>query len=384
VTRHAAPTAPSRSGLASLTSRKLISISGPDAAKYLQGVITANVFTSGSDQHVRTDAGFYAAFLTAQGRILHDVFVYPDVRKDPRNSFLIEVDASEAERLQKHIKRYKLRAKFDVRVLDEAEGSVWHAWDDDASNSNTLTTSNSNSTHNPAVIIMQDTRAPGLGHRIINLSPSQTSSPDLPGLSLLPPQVPEENYLLRRYLFGVPEGQAELLREQALPHESNVDVMGGVDFRKGCYVGQELTIRTEHRGVVRKRVLPCLLYGGDGDGGPPDRLEYRPAAATGNNNEVTAEMVPCEASIGRVGKRGRSAGKWLKGVGNLGLALCRLEIMTDVVLPGEPGGTGFDAGDEFVVALGDGEGEGERREVKVKAFVPDWLRARLRDKEGSH
>ncbi|KAL2259173.1 hypothetical protein VTK26DRAFT_7238 [Humicola hyalothermophila] len=179
--------------------------------------------------------------------------------------------------------------------------------------------------------------------------------------------------------------------------------MGGVDFRKGCYVGQELTIRTEHRGVVRKRVLPCLLYPfdaaeavaeavGRGEAG----LEglYRPAvvggkAKGGGGGGVTAEMVPCEASIGRVGKKGRSAGKWLGGVGNVGLALCRLEIMTDVVLPGETGGAAFDPADEFVVALGGegaegGEGEGEGRKVKIKAFVPDWLREKLKAKENGH
>jgi hypothetical protein len=93
-------------------------------------------------------------------------------------------------------------------------------------------------------------------------------------------------------------------------------------------------------------------------------------------------MVPAEASIGRVGKKGRSAGKWLRGVGNVGLALCRLEIMTDVVLTGETGGGGFDAGDEFAVGLAGGGEDGEGQKVKIKAFVPDWLRERLAGKEG--
>ncbi|KAG7290363.1 hypothetical protein NEMBOFW57_000363 [Staphylotrichum longicolle] len=337
--RHAPPAGPPAAGLAELSSRKLISISGPDAAKYLQGVITANLYTSPSHQQLRSDAGFYAAFLTAQGRVLHDVFVYRDTRpgtasSSPGDSWLLDVDATEAERLQKHIKRYKLRAKFDVRLLDQDEGRVWAAF----------------------------------AHRILTFSPSSAAPP--PTSSPLPPQVSEEYYRLRRYLHGVPEGQAEILRDAALPHESNVDLMGGVDFRKGCYVGQELTIRTEHRGVVRKRILPCLLYpaeeeGGGGAAAEPDRLEYKPELGNG----VTAEMVPAEASIGRVGKKGRSAGKWLAGVGNLGLALCRLEIMTGVVLPGETGGTGYSPGDEFVVG------------VKIKAFVPEWVRKGLADKE---
>ncbi|KAL2021037.1 hypothetical protein VTK56DRAFT_7692 [Thermocarpiscus australiensis] len=405
--RHAALPKPSRSGLAFLASRKLISISGPDAAKYLQGVITANILTGppGPNQHVRTDPGFYAAFLTAQGRVLHDVFIYPDVRdpsKNPGESWLLEVDASEAERLQKHIKRYKLRAKFDVRVLDEGEGSVWHAWNDDAAAADTSappppspSLSSAATKTNGTLITLRDTRARGLGYRIITLNGGPTPPPPPPpppsvvDLADLP-QVPEEAYRIRRYLHGVPEGQAELPREQALPHESNLDAMGAVDFRKGCYVGQELTVRTEHRGVVRKRVLPCLLYPDD-DGsqqGVPERrrLECRPGiiGTDGEEEVITAEMIPAGASIARVGKKGRSAGKWLSGVGNLGLALCRLEIMTDVVLPGEKtaGGVGFDPADEFVVGLGKagerGEGEdGEGKKVKIKAFVPDWLREKL-------
>ncbi|GAB1320704.1 ccr4 associated factor [Madurella fahalii] len=372
--RHAAPPGPSRSGVAALSSRKLISVSGPDAAKYLQGVITANILTGSPQQHVRTDPGFYAAFLTAQGRVLHDVFIYPDVRKDPTNSFLVEVDASEAERLQKHIKRYKLRAKFDVRVLDEDEGRVWHAWNDDDANMVLPPSASADA----SIITVSDTRAPGLGRRVITLgSPGGNPAPNLDL-----PRVAEESYLIRRYLFGVPEGQSEILREQALPHESNIDLMGGVDFRKGCYVGQELTIRTEHRGVVRKRVLPCLVYPSSDGSKVPEKLEYQPAVD--QSVGVTADMVPAEASIGRVGKKGRSAGKWLKGVGNLGLALCRLEIMTDVVLPGETGGVGFNAEDEFIVELkAEGEG-GDGQNAKIKAFVPEWLRERLSSKEGPH
>ena len=397
--RHAsAPAGPSRAGLASLSSRKLISVSGPDAAKFLQGVVTANMLTPGPNPHSRTGAGFYAVFLTATGRILHDVFIYPDLRNpsptaQPGESFLIEVDAAEADRLHRHIKRFKLRAKFSLRVLDPSEATVWHAWSDDPALPLSLPTSSPSDPTNPsnAFLTAPDLRAPNLGHRILNFSSSSTSSSTpTPPEPLLPlfeslPHAPESAYHLRRYLHGIPEGQSELLREQALPHESNVDLMGGIDFRKGCYVGQELTIRTEHRGVVRKRVLPCLLYPAEGEGSAvPQGLEQYSPAVGGSEGEITAEMVPCEASIGRVGKKGRSAGKWLRGVGNVGLALCRLEIMTDVVLPGEStGGMAFDAADEFVVGLGEtGEGEGEGRKVKIKAFVPEWLREGLKGKEG--
>jgi len=169
----------------------------------------------------------------------------------------------------------------------------------------------------------------------------------------------EESYRIRRYLKGVPEGQDELIRESALPQESDIDFMGGIDYRKGCYVGQELTIRTYHTGVVRKRVLPVMLYGADEI--MPNSLEYLP------EKELGVESIPVETSIGRVEKRGRSAGKWLSGVGNIGLGLCRLEIMTDVQVSGEAGG--YKEGDEFKLEW---DGESGQQMLKVKAFVPPW------------
>ncbi|KAL1836631.1 hypothetical protein VTJ49DRAFT_4865 [Mycothermus thermophilus] len=415
------PAAPAPRGLARLTSRRLISVSGPDAARYLQGVITANLFPGASSaksaspdlHHLRRDAGFYAAFLTAQGRVLHDVFIYRDPRRvseddaSGKTSWLVEVDAAEAGRLQQHIRRYKLRARFDVRLVDEDEVGVWQAWDDSASLSFSPSPSPSPAT---LLTIIPDPRAPNLGHRILTFSSSSSSTnaeetihQSLPSATPPPPPlVPEVAYTLRRYLHGIPEGPHELPPAQALPHESNMDLVpDAIDFRKGCYVGQELTVRTEHRGVVRKRVLPCLLYPAEDGEGPasgeaPQEVSsvlaglYRPyftssAAAGGNESgsHLTASMLPTEASIGRANKSGRSAGKWLSGIGNVGLALCRLEIMTDVVLPGETGGTGasYSPGDEFVVGLGsDGSGEGGK--VKIKAFVPEWLRRGLAEKGG--
>lgn len=65
-----------------------------------------------------------------------------------------------------------------------------------------------------------------------------------------------DGYTLHRLLLGVPEGVLDIPPAQAFPMDSNLDMMGGLDFRKGCYIGQELTVRTYHTGVVRKRVYP--------------------------------------------------------------------------------------------------------------------------------
>ncbi len=345
-------------------------MAGPDAAKYLQGVITANIIRlQKADYGTAVPSGFYSAFLSAQGRVLHDVFVYRDTlgaaggaAGGDDSAFLIEVDAEEAATLTKHIKRYKLRAKFDVRLLDTGELAVWHAWGLPEGSSGT----------GDGVVALDDTRAPGLGRRYVArpASQSSTTGPVL-GADVDVDAADEAAYRVHRYLLGVAEGQREILRNQALPLESNMDLMGAIDFHKGCYVGQELTIRTRHRGVVRKRILPCVVYGGEDETAVPAEMSL-------SYQDGPAADIPSETSIGRVGKRGRSAGKWLSGVGSLGLALCRLETMTDLVLPGEAAAsaaaaTAFDPGSEFVLNTGEEGGS----TLRIRAFVPEWLRQGL-------
>ncbi|KAB5558416.1 hypothetical protein GE09DRAFT_963702 [Coniochaeta sp. 2T2.1] len=374
------PSTPTAAGYTPLATRRLISISGRDAAKYLQGVITTSITLP--DGSPRTQ-GFYSAFLSSQGRVLYDVFVYPDVLGgsdvNPADSFLVEVDADEAEKLVRHIKRYKLRAKFAVRLLDGEEGGVWAAWDDRSGSGLEMEAEGKGG---KGGIVLRDPRSPTLGWRFVTTAAASgagaaTAPPEL-GLGL--DKADEKAYQIRRYLHGIPEGQSEILYESALPLESNMDVMGGIDYHKGCYVGQELTIRTKHRGVVRKRILPCIVYGdGRGEVKPEDRgLAYQPGLASTENGFTSAEEIPTGTSIGRVGKKGRSAGKWLRGVGNVGLALCRLEIMTDVVLPGEASASAFNPADEFLLAekLEEGQ-EGVGRQARIKAFVPLWLRQGL-------
>ena len=287
---------------------------------------------------------------------MNDVFIYPE-HTGEREGWLIEVDAKEAGRLAKHIKRYKLRAKFDVKLVDEGERSVWSVWRE--GDGRTGWTPHSLAGDDPVaeeklgegIVGCEDNRAPGMGRRLI-LPTGMKPEEDVE-------ECTEESYTVRRYLQGVPEGQNELIREAALPQESNVDYMGGIDYRKGCYVGQELTIRTHHTGVVRKRILPVMLYGMDE--AMPTVLEYSP-------EKDLAARIPRETSIGRFEKRGRSAGKWVAGVGNIGLGLCRLEIMTDIMVQGEA--EGYKEGDEFKLEW---QVEGSDAEtVKIKAFVPAW------------
>jgi folate-binding protein YgfZ len=350
------PPPPPTAGAAKLTTRRLISLHGPEAPKFLQGIITNNL---------RPDSrsGFYSAFLTAPGKVLNDVFVYPTIgskwhaetNKSEDQGYLVEVDADDATFLFKHVKRHKLRAKLALRLLDEGELDVWNAWRDDD-----RWTAHSQGANEDGTISLTDCRAPGMGQRI--LLPSSSSGGSVVGnIAALEglEEAPLSAYTIRRYLRGVAEGQKEIPREETLPMNANIDLMKGIDFKKGCYIGQELTIRTHHTGVVRRRILPVSLY--DAAYGPPEKLEY--------DNSFAFTSPERNTDIKKDDKRKRPTGKLIASVGNIGLGMCRLEQMTDLVVSSEP--SPYTPEDKFTVQVAD-------ESLGIKAFVPDWIRGQIR------
>ncbi|KAL8795091.1 MAG: hypothetical protein Q9195_002388 [Heterodermia aff. obscurata] len=348
------PPPPPPKGYAHLTTRRLISLRGHDAPRFLQGLITQNIpFIDSSTNH-SCSQGFYSAFLNASGRVLYDVYIYPDsrLREQHEPGFLIDVDAQEVQSLARHLKRYKLRAKVTVDVVDDGEAQVWQAWDDTRPvdflpDVDHLWT------------VCEDRRAELMGTRLIASGERN--------LEMDAELVDVGTYAVRRILRGVAEGQSEITKESALPLECNMDYMNGIDFRKGCYVGQELTIRTRHTGVVRKRILPVQLYG---SGAAPEILEYRPSPSVATP--------PNDTNINRSAGKGRSVGKWLGGIGNIGLALCRLENMTNITLNSRS--IQQSPTDEFMLSWPTEE-DREGGEVRIKAFVPDWLRTRISSRD---
>lgn len=266
---------------------------------------------------------------------------------------LIEVDANEVDNLAQHLKRFRLRSKIGARILDGKELGVWSAW--------STSDKSLRSVAKDSLTWCYDHRAPHLGCRLLQWR----NKPPILG-----EEVSEEQYHVRRIMSGVAEGPLEITKGSALPQQGNIDYMGGIDFRKGCYVGQELTIRTHHTGVVRKRILPVQIYDSGREAKPPDSLSY--------DLNSTLVLPPRGADISRVDEKGRSAGTWLGGVGNIGLALCRLEVMTDTVLTTE--GNSWSPDDEFKVAWKPEEGK-KARKVKIKAFVPDWHKERAEEQK---
>ncbi|CAK3808974.1 transferase CAF17, mitochondrial [Lecanosticta acicola] len=350
------PPPPPPSGAAKLTNRRLISLQGQDTSKFLQGIVTNNV-------RPESTSGFYAAFLTAQGKVLHDTFIYPTLGSNWHKQqdeggkldspgYLVEVDAQQAEVLFKHLKRHKLRSKFTMRLLEEGELNVWSLWREE--DRWTAHGQPQNTATGAGTISLTDCRAPGMGRRLVLPDNPTDALQDVDETSLAA-------YTIRRYLRGVPEGQKEMPRDDCLPMNCNMDIMGGIDFKKGCYVGQELTIRTHHTGVVRRRILPVMLL--EENSAKPEKLEY----------DLTFNHVVPDAGtdIRKDDGRKRSTGKFLAGIGNVGLGMCRLEQMTDLTISGEP--SPFKLEDRFLIANSDGN------QLGLKAFVPDWIRRGIRE-----
>lgn len=164
---------------------------------------------------------------------------------------------------------------------------------------------------------LNDRRAVGMGRRML------VNKGDLPQESTSHDVAPSEAYTLHRIMRGVPEGIMDMPPMHAFPMESNLDIMGGLDFRKGCYVGQELTIRTYHTGVIRKRIHPVTIHQDMASSQiakfplfPPD-VDVR-ASATGT---------PAD---GKPTPRPRGVGKLLSTYDGRGLALLRLEHVDGV------------------------------------------------------
>lgn len=207
-----------------LSLRALIRVSGPDAAGFLQGLISNDI--------ARATGGtaLYAALLTPQGKFLHDFLI---VRQG--EDYLIDTPRMRRDDLVQRLLRYRLRAKVTVAADDNL--SVAALWGGGAN-------------ADGDVIAAPDPRFDALGTRLWGPEPALRAAFARVDASM----TSEIAYHAHRMALGVPEGD-DFAPEQAFLLEGNAEELHGVDFRKGCYVGQELTARMKHRGTARRRIL---------------------------------------------------------------------------------------------------------------------------------
>ncbi|MEM7399795.1 MAG: folate-binding protein [Pseudomonadota bacterium] len=206
-----------------LTDRGVLRISGTDAKAFLQGLITNNV------DKLNDGNAIFAGLLTPQGKILFDFFVVAD-----GDTFLIDVPKDVLEALEKRLSFYKLRSSVSVDA--EPAFRVAAAW--------------GGTPPLPAgAVAFADPRLPELGDRI--LLPENTTFDEASCV-----MVGEDEYHTHRIALGIPDGGRDYAYSNAFPHDALYDQLNGVDFNKGCYVGQEVVSRMHHRNSARTRVVP--------------------------------------------------------------------------------------------------------------------------------
>lgn len=251
--------------------RGLVKVEGTEAADFLQGLVTNDM---GHLQEGQA-AGMYCLLLNRQGRVLHDSIVY----RRGSGTFLLECDAARAGQLERHLRMHRVRRRLAVDDITK-DFSVWCVFDPKPDLTQLLPVDLESLYMNHRVetgmvlplegnpkdvSVIQDPRIWQLGHRLV--VPTAMAS-----LRRMMPRVKEEKgegFRVLRYMLGVGEGSEDLPPTKCLPLEANCDYLHGISFHKGCYVGQELTARTFHTGVVRKRLLP-LKFSEDASTVSPD------------------------------------------------------------------------------------------------------------------
>jgi folate-binding protein YgfZ len=263
-----------------LPDRGVVKVSGDDARDFLNGLVTADVTL------LRPNLGRFGALLTPQGKITAD-FLITEAPAGHGGGFLIDCPRALAQALADKLGFYKLRAKVAVENLSDRFG-VLAAWDGD-----------------PAVmpdLAFADPRNPALGWRILAPVELKQKVADLIGADL----VDSSAYEAHRIVSGVPRGGLDFMYGDAFPHETNMDRLHGVDFEKGCYVGQEVVSRMQHRGTARTRTVRIILE------------DFSP--------EPGMAILAGDKPVGTIGST----------AGQNGLALIRIDRVADALQAGTP------------------------------------------------
>ena len=258
-----------------LADRGVVKVSGEDARRFLDGLVTTNI------ELVQPGIARFGALLTPQGKIIAD-FLITEASIGQGGGFLLDCPKALAQQLSDRLGFYKLRAKVAVENLSDSLG-VLAVWDGEPSLKPDLT--------------FADPRHDKIGWRILVPQDLATKAAAALGATVSDVAI----YEAHRIACGVPRGGTDFVYGDAFPHEANMDRLNGVDFDKGCYVGQEVVSRMEHRGTARTRIVRMRL-----DGSTP---------------EVGAAVVAGDKSLGTMGS----------SAAGLGLALLRTDRTSDAL-----------------------------------------------------
>ncbi len=263
-----------------LPDRGVVKVSGEAARDFLNGLVTTDVTL------LRPGLGGFGALLTPQGKIVVD-FLITEAPSGHGGGFLIDCPRALAQALADKLGFYKLRAKVGIENLSDSLG-VLAAWDGDFAVKPDLA--------------FADPRNAALGWRILVPAELAQKAADLIGADL----VDSAAYDAHRIAAGVPRGGLDFTYGDAFPHETNMDRLHGVDFDKGCYVGQEVVSRMQHRGTARTRTVRVVLE------------DFSPEPGTA--------VLAGDKAIGTMGS----------AAGHDGLALIRIDRAADALAAGLP------------------------------------------------
>ena len=263
-----------------LPDRGVVKVAGDDARNFLHGLISADVLK------LTPGAARYGALLSPQGKIIAD-FIVVEAPAQDGGGFFFDLPRALATVLVARLNLYKLRSRVIAEDLSDVLGIV-AAWDGDGAASYGVS--------------YADPRLPALGLRVMT-APHRAADV---AAALGAASVDASEYAAHRIALGIPQGGVDFSYGDAFPHEADMDQLGGIDFAKGCYIGQEVVSRIEHRGIARTRAVPVRYRGA-----------APPAGAT-----ITAG----ERQLGTMGS----------AAGGRGLALVRLDRATEALSHGEP------------------------------------------------
>jgi tRNA-modifying protein YgfZ len=280
-----------------LPDRSVVKVAGEDARNFLHGLVSADILKLAPGE------ARFGALLSPQGKIIADFLIAEAPARDG-GGFFLDLPRTLAKSLVDKFNLYKLRARVIVEDLSEVLG-VLAAWDGQGATRVGLR--------------YADPRLPALGLRVMLPPHRATEAATELGAIIVKPG----EYDAHRIALGIPQGGVDFGYSDAFPHEADMDQLGGVDFAKGCYVGQEVVSRMEHRGIARTRALPVRYAG------------TAPAAG--------AAVMAGERQVGTMGSSAEGSG----------IALVRLDRVADALSRGE-----------LLLAGG----------VPIRLSKPDWAR----------
>jgi hypothetical protein len=226
-------------------SRGVLRVDGDDRCSFLQGLVSNDV------TKVAAGRAVYAALLTPQGKFLHDFFI-----AEIGDALYLDCEAARRDDLRRRLSVYKLRAKVALSDATDAY-AVALLFGPEAATACGLPGEPGRAAPWGGGTVYVDPRLGGLGARAI--LPRGQAEARLIEAGFAAGRLADYERL--RLSLGVPDGSRDLPVEKAILLENGFDELNGIDWAKGCYMGQELTARTRYRGLVRKRLLPVAIDG---------------------------------------------------------------------------------------------------------------------------